>query len=66
MATILEALENAEHNIKAKSYFQLEVAEAQVHNARVLLEKGYGIYTEIEPLVEEYKGADNVPEKKDE
>ena len=58
---ILEALQNAEYNMKPG--FTLQLAKGQLHNAIVLLEKGYGIYDEVEPLLEKYGAIENVPEK---
>ena len=64
--TILEALQNAEINIG--HYRQLgpailPIAVGQLHNAIVLLDKGYGIYDEVEPLLEAHGDVENVPEK---
>ncbi len=59
---ILEALQNAEINVK--NGFLLDLAKDQLHNGVVLLEKGYGIYDEVEPLLEKYGTVENVPEKK--
>ena len=64
--TILEALQNANHNlgnIKLMGMGFLPMVESQLNNATVLLEKGYGIYDEVEPLLEEYGDVENVPEK---
>jgi len=64
--TILEALQNANHNlgnIKMLGTGFLPLVESQLNNATVLLEKGYDIYDEVEPLLEEYGDVENVPEK---
>ena len=62
--TILEALENADFNLHNTSIrFQVEIAKSQLHNATILLEKGYGIYEEVEPLLEKYGNVEDVPEK---
>lgn len=65
--TILEALISAEMNIenaKKVGIVVLEIAKNQVHNARVLLEKGYSIYDEVDPLLEAHGDVvENVPEK---
>lgn len=64
--TILEALQNADFNIgnlrKCGMAF-LPVVEGQLHNATVLLEKGYSIDDEVEPLLEKYGNVENVPDK---
>ena len=66
--TILEALQNAEMNLKNVSIIgtiALPLAQSQLHNAIELLDKGYSIYTEVEPLLEEYGDVENVPEIED-
>ena len=64
--TILEALENANHNLDNLPMLgmrMLPLVKEQLNNATVLLEKGYGIYDEVEPLLEEHGSVDNVPDK---
>ena len=64
--TILEGLMNAECNIdnaKMLGMAILPLAKGQLHNAIVLLEKGYSIDDEVEPLLEKYGEVENVPEK---
>ena len=64
--TILEALQNANHNlgnIKLMGMGLLPIVESQLNNATILLEKGYDIDDEVEPLLEEYGDVENVPEK---
>ena len=64
MTTILEALQNANYNLQnARIQFQVEMGKEQLNNAVVLLEKGYDLYDEIDPLLEKYDNVDNVPEK---
>jgi len=44
---ILEALQNADYNLQNNASFYsfcLEIAKSQLHNATVLLDKGYDIY----------------------
>ena len=65
-ASVLEALQNAEiniENVKRLGVGILPLAQGQLHNAVALLEKGYGIYDEVEPLLEKYGTVENVPEK---
>jgi hypothetical protein len=64
--SILEALENANHNLNnlAKMPMLLPMVKGQLNNAIVLLEKGYGILDDVEPLLEKYGDVENVPEKK--
>ena len=62
-ATILEALQNADYNLQNNGLFALAIAKDQLHNAVVLLEKNYSLYTEIEPLLEEYGNIETVPDK---
>lgn len=66
--SILEALQNAEHNLKNMRVVGMGLIPlvlGQLHNAVTLLEKGYGTEEEVEPLLEEYGKAENVPEKED-
>ena len=63
--SILEALMNAEmnvDNVRVLGLAILPLAKEQLHNAIVLLEKGYGIDEPVEPLLEKYGTADAVPE----
>ncbi len=64
--TILEALQNAKYNLnnlKLVGLGFLPLVESQLNNATVLLEKGYDLYDEVEPLLEKYGDVENVPEK---
>ena len=64
--TILEALENAEinlDNVTRIGLMILPLAKEQLHNAKTLLENGYGIDDEIEPLIEKYGNVESVPDK---
>lgn len=61
--TILEALQNANYNLQnARHQMQIEMAKEQVKNATTLLEKGYPISQEVEPLLEAWGDVDTVPE----
>lgn len=67
--SILEALQNAEMNLKNVRVLGMAIlplAQEQLHNAITLLEKGYGKYEEVEPLLEQYGDVENVPEKPEE
>jgi hypothetical protein len=62
--SILEALMNANmnlDNVKILGMAILPLAKEQLNNAVVLLEKGYNIHTQVEPLLEKYGSIDNVP-----
>ena len=64
--TILEALQNANinlDNIKTLGVIIVPLAKDQLNNAVTLLEKGYGIYDKVEPLLEKYGNVESVPEK---
>lgn len=64
--TILEALQNANYNIRnASMTFQLQMGKEQLNNAVTLLDKGYDLYDEVDPLLDEYGNVDDVPEKED-
>lgn len=61
--TIMEALQNAQHNIcKAVHGFQIELGKGQLNNAVTLLEKGYPLETEVDPLLEKHGDAESVPD----
>lgn len=68
--SIREALQNADYNLqnnaKTLGAFAINLAKDQLHNAIVLLEKGYGLDEEVEPLLEKYGNVDDVPEKVEE
>ena len=61
--SILEALQNADYNIQNNGGLGLSIAKNQLHNAVMLLEKGYSLDDEVEPLLEKYGSVDAVPEK---
>ena len=62
--SILEALQNANYNLKnARIQFQIEMAKDQLNNAVTLLEKGYDISEEVEPILEEFGDVESVPYK---
>ena len=65
VVTIMEALQNANHNLDTASKMPmlLPQVKAQLNNAVTLLEKGYSIWDEVEPLLEKYGSVENVPEK---
>jgi len=62
--TILEALQNANYNLDNVCKIGmalLPLVKGQLNNAVTLLEKGYDIHTEVEPLIEQYGDVDSVP-----
>ena len=62
--TVLEALQNANFNIdnvKVLGPAFLPLVKDQLNNAVVLLEKGYSLHDEVEPLLERYGDVDSVP-----
>jgi len=61
--TILEALQNADYNLHNNGGIGVMVAKEQVHNAVELLNKGYELHEEVEPLLEKHGDIKNVPEK---
>ncbi|MFP4527704.1 MAG: hypothetical protein ACLFQX_04075 [Candidatus Kapaibacterium sp.] len=66
--TIFEALQNADMNLQNadKAPLFLSLAQAQLHNAVALLEKGYGLDAEIDPLLMEHECVEEVPENESE
>ena len=64
--TILEALQNANcnlDNMKSLGMAIMPLVKGQLNNAVVLLEKGYDLEDEVEPLLEEYGDVESVPYK---
>jgi len=63
--SIMEALQNANYNLDnvARMPMLLPMVKEQLNNAVTLLDKGYDIWTEVEPLLEEYGSVEKVPEK---
>ena len=64
--TIVEALMNAEfnlHNFGLHEHPLGSIAVNQLHNARVLLEKGYDPNDEIQDLLDEYGAVELIPDK---
>ncbi len=63
--SILEALQNANYNldnVKVMGTAILPLVKEQLNNAVILLEKGYSLSDEVEPLLEKYGSVENVPE----
>ena len=66
MATILEALQNANYNIdnvKKVGIMILPLVKAQLNNAVTLLEKGYDLSDDVEEIIEAHGSLEDVPEK---
>ena len=63
--SIMEALQNADYNLRNNGGLGAMLAKEQLHNATVLLDKGYNIWTEVEPLLEKYGTVEDVPELDD-
>lgn len=63
--SILEALQNADYNISNNGQLGVMLAKGQLHNAVELLEKGYDLHEEVEPLLEKHGSVENVPYKAD-
>jgi hypothetical protein len=64
--TILETLQNAKINLieNGETGIGRRIGAEQVRNAVTLLEKGYGLDEDVEPLLEQYGSVFNVPNKK--
>lgn len=62
--SILEALQNANFNFSndRAGFLAVAVAKSQLNNAVTLLEKGYPLETEVEPLLEKFGCVDDVPD----
>lgn len=62
--SIMEALQNADYNMNNAMSMPmlLPLVKEQLHNATTLLDKGYNIWTEVEPLLDKWGSVENVPE----
>lgn len=69
MATILDALQDADYNFR--HYHRcgpdiegaaMRIAKNKLHNAAILLDKGYSLDDEIDSILEEYDDVDDVPD----
>ena len=60
--SIMECLQNADYNLRNNYGLGAILAREQLHNATVLLDKGYSIWTEVEPLIDKYGTVEDVPE----
>lgn len=64
---ILEVLQSAEHNIQNTRGCGLTLGLQQLHNAIILLGKGYGVYGDFDDIVRPHNGnVEDVPEREDE
>ena len=64
--SILEALINADVNLQQRNkagMFVVSIAADQLHNAVTLLDKGYSLTEQVEPLLEKHGKVEDVPEK---
>lgn len=64
MATILEALQNADYNLQNLGNLSRGLTKVQLHNATVLLDKGYDPEDDVEELIGEGK-VEDVPDNPD-
>ncbi len=60
---IFQALQNAEINLRGKLDTQRQIGMSQLHNAIVLIEKGYELGDDIDALLATYGSAEYAPEK---
>lgn len=65
--TVLDAIENAKQNIQTarniKNMRLLPIAEQQLGNAILLLEKGYSAYTSMDDVIARHGSIDEAPDK---
>lgn len=61
--TIMEALQNADYNLRGSTPIQKLLGANQLHNAVILLEKGYDLSEMIDPILGKYTNVDDVPDK---
>lgn len=60
--SILEALENADYNFR-QGLIGIPLAKSQLHNAVILLRKGYSLYDEVDLILDKYDDVECVPDK---
>jgi hypothetical protein len=65
VSTVLETLQNAQINlvVNLPYGFTGAIGKSQLTNAVTLLEKGYGLYDDVDALIDKYGDVVNVPEK---
>ena len=63
--TILDAIRNADYNLRNNMPLALPIARNQLRNAVVFLEKGYGLGENIDQLLEKYPNPEFAPEVSD-
>lgn len=61
--SIMECLQNADYNLRNNGSIGVMLAKEQLHNATVLLDKGYDKWDEVDPLIIEFGTVEDVPEK---
>lgn len=62
--SILECLYNAQYNlVDGKITLQKTLGAEQLKNSIALLEKGYSINDEVEPLIDKFGSVEKVPDK---
>lgn len=63
--SILEALQNAKYNLIDNGGIGPigKIGKEQLKNAVALLDKGYSLEQQVEPLLEKYGLVENVPDK---
>ena len=63
--SILETLLNADINLRNQDSLGYWLAKEQLHNAVTLLNNGYSIWDEVDPLLEKYGKVEDVPAKEE-
>lgn len=63
METIMKALQRADYNLSQNNMFSKAVAQVQLHNAVVLLDKGYSLDDDFDEILNDYCVVEDVPEK---
>jgi hypothetical protein len=62
--SLLEVLQNADYNLQNAFHpMQLESGKRQLHNAVVLLDKGYNLGETFEDIMGQYEEVEDVPER---
>lgn len=61
--TILEALQNAQYNLDSQHPLMAQTGKNQLSNAVILLNKGYSIHDEVDPILTQYGSAEAAPDK---
>ena len=62
--TLAEVIINADINLNTPGGFSASLGLLQLHNAVILIDKGYDLYDDVSELINKYSSLEDAPEKK--